>query len=1428
MSSGSRFEHWASALRNPTLAALPTDFARPVPLTVVEAKHVFAFPEPVVEAIKQLAIVDNDTVESFPPYTIALTAFVVLIFRLTGDEDIVVGANSAKDEPLVIRASVTGQLPFIELLKTVHRLELEGAAKSVPFADLISYLKTKSKSSESPSLFRLSFLRSGDESHRHLLAPIDGLVTDMTVFVDESGAGPTLHLHYNSLLFRNDRIDVIAEQIGQIITLGSASPSIAIGAISCITPRQNAILPDPTRDLHWGGFRGAIHDIFAANAKKHPNRLCVLETKNPFDDSTRDRSFTYQQIDEASNILAHHLVANGISLGDVVTVYAFRGVDLVVSVMGVLKAGATFSVIDPAYPAARQNIYLSVAQPKGLIVLKKAGVLAISVRKYIETELNLLVDVPELELQDDGTLVGGLLVSGKKDVLADQVQFKAQQTGVVVGPDSTPTLSFTSGSEGIPKGVRGRHFSLTYYFPWMSETFGLSEADKFTMLSGIAHDPIQRDIFTPLFLGAQLLVPTADDIGTPGRLAEWMAENGATVTHLTPAMGQLLSAQATAAIPSLHHAFFVGDILTKRDCLRLQALARNVFIVNMYGTTETQRAVSYFEVPSIAKDATFLQSQKDVIVAGQGMLDVQLIVVNRHDRQQTCGVGEVGEIYVRAAGLAEGYLRLPDLTGQKFVKSWFVPEGHWQDDEEGEKQPWREYWLGPRDRLYRTGDLGRYTPDGNVECSGRADDQVKIRGFRIELGEIDTHLSQHRFVRENVTLVRRDKDEEPTLVSYIVPQQQQNTSSLDDLLSGHESLDEEQDPIVKGLVKYRRLIKDVRDYLKTKLPTYAVPTVIVPLARMPLNPNGKVDKPALPFPDTVQLAAVASRATRLTSTTTEEPAFTPTQAAIRDVWLDVLPQRPASLVPTDSFFDIGGHSILATRMIFEVRKKFVVDLPLGFIYSHPTIAELATEIDSIKGSDLAVAQDGHANGASVSANGGEVESEYAADAKVIIKDMLPEKFVSVKEPIRPGQKVTVLLTGATGFLGSYIAYDLLAKHGKTLDVSLIVHVRASSPEEGLKRFRSSAQAYGVWDDSFLSRISVVTGSLEQERLGVDEATWQKLADQVDVIIHNGAQVHWVYPYSILRGPNVVGTVYAMSLAAEGKAKIFSFVSSTSAIDTEHYVRLSDALTAKGGEGVLEDDDLQGSRSGLANGYGQSKWAAEYVIREAGRRGLTGAIIRPGYVTGETLRGVTNTDDFIVRMIKGCTQLGLTPDIYNTVNMVPVDHVARVVVASSLSSPVPTDGCLFRVVHVTGHPRLRFNEFLDTLATYGYKTRKVDYIPWRIGLERYVVEGAKDNALYPLLHFVLDNLPQSTKAPELDDRNAVAALRYDGEHFTGEDVSAGKGVTQDIMGIYLAYLVGIGFLDKPTHEGTRSLPVPAGLDETVVNALKGVGGRGGLQ
>ncbi|KAK7544150.1 uncharacterized protein J3D65DRAFT_608667 [Phyllosticta citribraziliensis] len=1172
-----------------------------------------------------------------------------------------------------------------------------------------------------------------------------------------------------------------------------------------------SVLPDPAADLHWSNYRGAIHEIFAANATRHPERPCVVETKSAH---TPERSFTYKHINESSNQLAHHFLAHGCERGDVVMVYAHRGVDLVVAYMGALKAGATVSVLDPQYPPDRQNIYLEVANPKFLVQIERAteeaGQLSDKVRDFINKNLTIKAEVPALKLRDDGTLAGGEV--GGKDCLEAQEALKSQLPDVVVGPDSIPTLSFTSGSEGRPKGVQGRHFSLTYYFPWMAERFNLSENDRFTMLSGIAHDPIQRDIFTPLFLGAQLLVPSRDDIAHE-LLAEWMRNHKATVTHLTPAMGQILVGGASAQFPSLHHSFFVGDILIKRDVRRLQDLAPNVRVVNMYGTTETQRAVSYFEVPSKKDDAAYLDTLGDVIPAGKGMLDVQLLVVDRENRNRICGVGEQGELFTRAGGLAEGYLGNDETTAKlneaKFITNWFVDPNKWvKEDEEklataGSKEPWRQFYKGPRDRLYRTGDLGRYTADGNVECTGRIDNQVKIRGFRIELGEIDTHLSRHPLVRENVTLVRRNKDEEPTLVSYIVPEMKRWYQWLEERgLVKDESPDES---MVAMLKKFKPLSEDCKNLLKTKVPSYAVPSVFVPLVRMPLNPNGKIDKPALPFPEPTDLLLAAGR-----RPSQVQAAMTPTQKALTEIWGSLLPNTSARmLTPESNFFEEGGHSILAQQMLLKVRRHWKgIDVPMSVIFQSQTLEAFAAEIDRAQDpaglylENLPAPED-------------ITDEAYSADARELAQQ-LPQTIPSAE--IDFSQPKTIFLTGATGFLGSYLLRDLLnRKH------QVIAHVRAKDAASGLDRIISTMQAYGTWNEAWRPQLEVVTGDLTKPNLGLASESWERVVNNADAVIHNGALVNWMQPYSSLRAPNVLSTMNTIALCTAGKPKQLGFVSSTSTLDSDHYIRLSKESAPAGGTGVQESDDLEGSRKGLGTGYGQSKWASEYIVREAGKRGLRGAVIRPGYVTGDPTSGTSITDDFLIRLWKGCLQLGARPDISNTVNQVPVTHVARVVIASTLHPPVTPLG----VTQVTSHPRLTFNELVGALEVYGYPVPLISYDEWRNKMEDYVADAVPDreeHALLPLFHFVTGDLPANTIAPELDDRNAAESLRKDAK-VTGEDWSAGGKVDVEIIGRYLAFLVEIGFLPPPEKQGERALP-KAELGEERRNALGRIGGRGG--
>lgn len=750
------------------------------------------------------------------------------------------------------------------------------------------------------------------------------------------------------------------------------------------------------------------------------------------------------------------------------------------------------------------------------------------------------------------------------------------------------------------------------------------------------------------------------------------------------------------------------------------------------------------------------------------------------------------------------------MNKEKFVNNWFVDNNKWveADQKSNKNEPWRKYYKGPRDRLYRTGDLGKYLESGDVECVGRADDQVKIRGFRIELNDIDSNLSQNPLIRDCKTLVRRDRNEEPTLVSYIVPEEKEWLRWLSDRgIADVEDEGVEMGPVKVFLRKFRRMQTEVRDHLATRLPTYAVPTIYIVLNKLPLNPNGKVDKPNLPFPDVAERVEDASE-----EDIKNWESYTETERAVAQQWSEVIRGlNPKTIKRENSFFDLGGHSLLAQQFLLTVRKSLGANVSINTLYEHPSLAGFSAQVDKLLNHE----------GGSVGPEAG--EDAYAKSLDELI-GQLPEKYQTADgEALGTAEQLTVFLTGATGFLGSYLVRDILERTARS--VKLIAHVRgAKEPGAALERLRRSLKSYGLWRDDWAGRVSAVVGDLSQPQLGLDEETWNKLAQEVDVVIHNGAIVHWVKRYQDMMASNVLSTIDAMKLCNEGKPKVFSFVSSTSVLDTDYYVKLSEEQVSTGQGAVMEDDDMNGSKTGLGTGYGQTKWVSEQLVREAGKRGLLGSVVRPGYVLGDAGTGVCNVDDFLVRMLKGCIQLSARPHIVNTVNAVPVNHVARVVVAAALN---PLAGGV-HVIHVTAHPRLRMNEYLAILEYYGYTTPEVSYADWKEELEKFVSAGAlekdqEQHALMPLYHFCMNDLPANTKAPEMDDRNAVAVLRADADRWTGVDDSTGHGVTREDVGRFLRYLAEIKFVPEPMGRGRRLPDLSDELREAV--AVGGVGGRG---
>jgi amino acid adenylation domain-containing protein len=848
----------------PPALELPTDRPRPAVQSHRGGRVLRNLPAGLVAKLRELS-----RQEGVSMFMTLLAGFQLLLARLSGQDDVVVGSPSAGRgrteiegliglflNTLVLRTDLSGDPTFRDLLIRVRDGVL-GAYRyqDLPFERLLEELKPERQLSRTP-IFQVLF---NHVSLSDLTMELAGLTVeplrlddsdskfDFTLYVRELPDTLRFDLVYNADLFEPARMEELLRQLEHLMEQAAAAPDSRVGTLSLVTAASAVVLPDPARPL-GGEWRGAGHQAVSRHAGLRPGRIAVRDD--------RGESWSYAELETRANRLAHFLIGQGVEPRDVVAVWAYRSASLVEALLGTLKAGAAFLILDPAYPVPRLLDYLRIGRPAAWIGVPGAPPLPTEVEQAAEI-CRCRIDLPSPELE-------GLPTT---------------DPGVPVGPDDAACITFTSGSTGMPKGVVGRHGSLTHFYPWMGERFGLDGNDRHGMLSALSHDPLQRDLLTPLWFGAELVVPDPEGLQIPGYLAGWVKREGLTILNLTPAMMELLleSAQSTDAaeireLPDLRRAFVVGDQLRKTDVERLYRLAPSLVCLNLYGATETQRAVSYFEVP---RNLDLLP--KEVLPLGRGFEGCQLLVLNRADR--LAGIGELGEIHVRSRQLARGYLGDDVLTAERFRLNPFVsaPE--------------------PGDRVYRTGDLGRYLPglpDGGVEFAGRADFQVKLRGFRIELGEVEAALSRFPGIRESVAVIREDEPGRKLLVAYLVASGETPGSG------------------------------ELRAFLAGRLPDYMVPSAFVVLPALPLTRTGKVDRRALPAPEPPARESVVPR--------------NAVEAALVEVWADVL--RRESVGIHDNFFEIGGDSIRTIQVVARSRKRGLILAPRQ-IFQHQTIAELA-------------------------------------------------------------------------------------------------------------------------------------------------------------------------------------------------------------------------------------------------------------------------------------------------------------------------------------------------------------------------------------------------------------------------------------------------------------------------------------------------------
>jgi amino acid adenylation domain-containing protein len=452
-------------------------------------------------------------------------------------------------------------------------------------------------------------------------------------------------------------------------------------------------------------------------------------------------------------------------------------------------------------------------------------------------------------------------------------------------PSSLAYIIYTSGSTGNPKGVPIIHANFSPLVHWEYRHLDIGPGDRAVQILSYYFDWSVLEIFITLTTGASLFMITTDILLNPELLVNFIIEKGITVMHITPTHYQYLI-NIGKKLESLRYLFLGAEKLTidlvKRS---IHSVTDQCRIFNMYGPTETTIISAVLEIQRPELEA---YANLTSIPIGKPAANINLLVLD--SCLKPCSIHVVGELYIAGDALAMGYMNDPEKTGQTFIKNIFKHKGI-----KGE-------------RLYKTGDLVRWLVHGadvTVEFLGRKDHQVKIRGLRIELGEIENRLLNHKDVKETLVITREETGKDKCLCAYIVPQH---------------------------MAAFREA--GLREYLAAQLPDYMVPTYFIPLEKMPLNPNGKIDRKALPEP-----------------TVTERDNYVPPtnkiQKKLVKIWSDVLARKnPIGI--NDDFFKLGGHSLMATIMAAHIHRELDVKVPLVEIFNNSSIRKLAAYISKTK------------------------------------------------------------------------------------------------------------------------------------------------------------------------------------------------------------------------------------------------------------------------------------------------------------------------------------------------------------------------------------------------------------------------------------------------------------------------------------------------
>lgn len=859
---------------------LPIDRSRPSKQSFRGSVRTLRLSEALSKRLKKLSIQEGASL-----FMTLLAAFKTLLYRYTGQEDIIVGSpiagrNRCEIEgligffvnTLVFRVNVSGNLTFRQLLGQVREVALGAYSnQEVGFERLVEQLQPERDLSRQP-LFQVMFLLQ-DEPDKFSLPGLSISVMEVTnelakfdltlLVIGQSTDFLEVRMEYNTDLFNAKTIDLMLERFRTLLESIVTDPEQRLSDLKLFEYNKNQLLM-PLEDITTYMQEKCLHEMFELQAEQTPDNIAI---------SYKGEQITYKELNEQSNKIAHRLTVLGAVSQRKVAIMLENEPLQIITMLGVFKAGCTFVCLEPNSPTIRLKQVLVEVKP--FCLLTKTTCLSEHYKVLQELQYETGYEMMTVDIMNGN---GGCPESTNNPYGVTLFEsYPTTNLGRTVSVSDPAYIVYTSGSTGKPKGILQSHQSFGQFLEWQSKQFRIQPLERIAQWASTTYDASYCEIFGALCFGATLCIAESSIRGNPAAIVDWLETEKINWIQVVPSFCKYLLQNVKLKkakggpnlFQHLKYMLLSGEVLPVELADQwLKQFGESPQLFNLYGPSETVLA-TYYKV-----DKVYLNQRS--IPLGRAIDGRQILLLDK--AKQLCPVGIIGEIWIRSPYLTLGYFQRLEETQKVFAQNPLH----------------NEY----PDMVYKTGDLGQWMLDGNIEFLGRIDNQVKIRGNRVELGEIEAILSSHGFIRECAVVIHNYQDMDQRLVAYIAPSENISVSSL-------------------------------RKFLAQTLPNYSIPSAFVFLDALPRTLSGKFDRKALPKPEFHNSEQVDSGGIPRTKT----------EKIIATLWQEALQLKNVSL--HDNFFDLGGHSLLIVQVQQKIEEIFDVNLPVVEIFRYPTVSALA-------------------------------------------------------------------------------------------------------------------------------------------------------------------------------------------------------------------------------------------------------------------------------------------------------------------------------------------------------------------------------------------------------------------------------------------------------------------------------------------------------